>query len=212
MNISMDPWVWLMGLGMLAIFSFVYKENPVYRLFEHIYVGAAAGYTIVVNYGNIVDRGIVPLFQQGKYNLVIPLIIGLLLYARFFKNIAWLSRWAIAFLLGIGVGVSTFGEVNSVIIAQVRASMMTLIVRNGDGVFQLGRSVNNWIMVFGTLSVLLYFFFSVEQKGFVKHGSALGRAIMMITFGVSFGNVVMGRISLLLGSLETIFGRWLGLL
>ena len=94
MNISMDPWVWLMGLGMLAIFSFVYKENAIYRLFEHIYVGAAAGYTIVVNYGNIVDRGIVPLFQQGKYNLVIPLVIGLLLYARFFKNIAWLSRWA----------------------------------------------------------------------------------------------------------------------
>ncbi len=212
MNISMDPWVWLMGIGMLAIFSFVYKENPGYRLAEHIYVGAAAGYTIVVNYGNIVDRGLKPLFSQGAYNLIIPLAFGLLLYARFFKNIAWLSRWSIAFLLGIGVGVSTFGQVNSVIIAQVRASMMTLMVRDSAGAFLLGRSINNWIMVFGTLSVLLYFFFSVEQKGIVKQGAIFGRAIMMITFGVAFGNVVMGRISLLLGSLETIFGTWLGLL
>ena len=212
MNIATNPWTWLMGLGMLAIFSFVYKENPVYRLAEHIYVGAAAGYTIVVNYGNIVDRGIKPLVSQGSYNLIIPLVFGLLLYARFFKSIAWLSRWSIAFLLGIGVGVSTFGEVNSVIIAQVRASMMTLIVKDSSGAFLLGRSLNNWIMVLGTLSVLLYFFFSVEQKGLVRKGASFGRAIMMITFGVAFGNVVMGRISLLLGSLEDIFGKWLGLL
>jgi hypothetical protein len=36
--------------------------------------------------------------------------------------------------------------------------------------------------------------------------------MMMITFGVSFGNVVMGRISLLLGVLETVYGNWLGLM
>jgi hypothetical protein len=45
----------------------------------------------------------------------------------------------------------------------------------------------------------------------LKHLTTFGR-MMMITFGVSFGNVVMGRISLLLGVLETIYGKWLGLL
>jgi hypothetical protein len=36
--------------------------------------------------------------------------------------------------------------------------------------------------------------------------------MMMITFGVSFRNVVMGRIFLFLGVLETVYGKWLGLL
>ena len=103
-------------------------------------------------------------------------------------------------MVGIGSGLSMFGVVNSQLLQQVRSSMLPL------------NSVNNILMVFGVLSVLLYFFFSVEQKGAVKHGASLGRWLMMITFGVSFGNVVMGRISLLLGAFETILGNWLGLL
>lgn len=34
----------------------------------------------------------------------------------------------------------------------------------------------------------------------------------MVTFGVSFGNVVSGRISVLLGELTKILGDWLGML
>ena len=200
-----------MGLGMLALFSFVFKENPFYRLFEHIYVGAAAGYTVVVNYGNIVDRAINPLVKNGSYGMLIPIALGLLLYARYIKKIAYLSRWSIAFLLGIGVGISTAGLIQSQLIAQVRAGMMNLLVYS-DGAFVLSRSINNIIMFLGTMSVILYFFFSVQQKGLIKHGSAFGRYVMMITFGVAFGNVVMGRISLLLGAMEDIFGKWLGLL
>ena len=209
---STNIWVWFMGLGMLALFSFVYKENPFYRLFEHIYVGAAAGYTVVVNYGNIVDRAVKPLAQQGAYNMIIPIALGLLLYTRYFKKISYLSRWSIAFLLGIGVGISTAGLIQSQLIAQVRAGMMNLLVYDKTGVFLMSRSINNIIMFLGTMSVILYFFFSVQQKGLISKSSAFGRYVMMITFGVAFGNVVMGRISLLLGAMEDIFGKWLGLL
>jgi len=209
---STNLWVWFMGFGMLALFSFVYKENPFYRLFEHIYVGAAAGYTVVVNYGNIVDRAITPLTKNGAYNMLVPIILGVLLYTRFFKKVAYLSRWSIAFLLGIGVGISTAGLIQSQLIAQVRAGMMNLLVYDKAGALLLSRSINNLIMFAGTMSVILYFFFSVTQTGIVKKGSTLGRYVMMVTFGVAFGNVVMGRISLLLGALEDIFGKWLGLL
>jgi len=200
-----------MGFGMLALFSFVYKENPFYRMFEHIYVGAAAGYTVVANYNTLLERGIKPLAQKGQFSLIIPLALGLLLYTRYFKKFAYLSRWSIAFLLGIGVGISTAGLIQSQLIAQIRAGMMNLIVYS-DGAFVFSRSINNIIMFLGTMSVILYFFFSVQQKGLIKKGSTLGRYVMMITFGVAFGNVVMGRISLLLGALEDIFGKWLGLL
>ncbi|NLY53726.1 MAG: hypothetical protein GX060_03765 [Firmicutes bacterium] len=200
MSISNDIWAWISALGMIAIFSFIFKENPVYRFCEHVFVGASAGYALSVNIKSIVDNAWDPITKEGKLSLLIPVILGILLYARFFKSIAWLSRWSMAYMVGIGSGLSMFGVVNSQLLQQVRSSMLPL------------NSVNNILMVFGVLSVLLYFFFSVEQKGAVKHGASLGRWLMMITFGVSFGNVVMGRISLLLGAFETILGNWLGLL
>ena len=197
---SGDFWTWIAALGMIAIFSFIFKENPVYRFCEHVYVGAAAGYAISVNVKSIVDNAWTPITQEGKLTLLIPVALGILLYARFFKNIAWLSRWSMSFMVGIGSGLAIYGGVNSQFLQQIKATMIPL------------NSLDNILLVIGVLSILLYFFFSVEHHGAVKHVAGLGRWVMMITFGVSFGNVVMGRISLLLGAFETILGEWLGLL
>ncbi len=36
--------VWLVCFFTLAVFSFLYRDNPIYKAVEHIYVGIAAGY------------------------------------------------------------------------------------------------------------------------------------------------------------------------
>ena len=43
MNISPDPWVWIAALLTVAIFSFLIKENPFYRVAEHLFVGVSNG-------------------------------------------------------------------------------------------------------------------------------------------------------------------------
>ena len=138
--------------------------------------------------------------NDGKMSLIIPIILGLMLYARFFRKFAWLSRWSVSFLVGVGSGLAIFGVVRSQFLAQIQANMLPL------------NSINNAILIFGVISILIYFFFSIEHKGPIMYASKFGRFVMMITFGVSFGNVVMGRISLLLGVLEGLLGRWLGLM
>jgi hypothetical protein len=122
---SNNPWVWIQAIGMIAIFSFIFAENPVYRFFEHLYVGAGAGYAISVNIKAIYDNALTPLTQEGKFVLIIPIMLGLMLYARFFKSISWLSRWSIAFLVGIGTGIAIYGGVNSQFVAQIRSAMFT---------------------------------------------------------------------------------------
>ena len=73
------------------------------------------------------------------------------------------------------------------------------------------RPFNNLPLVIGVVSVLpLLPFHRAAQVA--KAPDHVRRVMMMITFGVSFGSVVMGRISLLLGVLETVYGKWLGLL
>lgn len=206
MNISTDPWIWIAAIGSIAIFSSAFKDNAVYRAAEHIFVGSGAGYALSQAYRNIVIQGWQPMSDGGKWVLIIPLLLGLLLYTRFVRKIAWVSRWSMAFLIGVGTGLSLYGVYNSQLLAQIRATMVPLYVA-GD----LAATRDNLIMVFGVAAVLLYFLFTVPLKGPLKHAVGVGRVMMMITFGVSFGNVVMGRISLLLGVLETVYGKWLGM-
>ena len=64
---------------------------------------------------------------------------------------------------------------------------------SGDSVF------NNIIILVGTVSALMYFYFSREQSGAYGRFTRLGVYFLMISFGASFGFAVMGRISLLIG-------------
>ncbi|HBK84676.1 MAG TPA: hypothetical protein DDZ53_01440, partial [Firmicutes bacterium] len=141
-----------------------------------------------------------PLVVQGKLIYIIPIILGIMAYARFIKPISWLSRWPMALIAGAGAGSSIYGATNSSLVAQVKANLLPL------------NSFDNIFMVVGVLAVMVYFLFSRDQKGPVKHFASGGRMLLMVTFGVSFGNVIMGRISLLLGALQSIFGKWLGII
>jgi hypothetical protein len=198
-----------MAAAILSIFSFLYRENAIYRLAEHIFVGAAAGHTLGMAIGNIHRFGWVPLTTKDQWSLIVPLILGVMLYARFIKGFAWVSRWPIAYLVGNGVGLSLYTALNSQAILQARASMIDFIVHDQAGNFLLNRSFDNFIMVFGVLAVLTYFIFSIKQSAPLKTVSHAGRWLMMVTFGVSFGNVVAGRISLALGRLVDLYDVWL---
>ncbi len=207
MNISTDPWTWIAAICSIAVFSSVFKDNKVYQAAEHIFVGSGAGYALAQAYRNIVIQGWRPVFGDGRWVLIFPLLLGLLLYTRFIKGYEWISRWSMAVLIGAGAGISIYGVYNSQLLAQIKATMVPLYVP-GDAL----ATFNNLLLVIGVVSVLLYFLFTVPLKSPLKQLTTFGRIMMMITFGVSFGNVVMGRISLLLGVLETVYGKWLGLL
>ena len=75
----------------------------------------------------------------------------------------------------------------------------------------LGTTVNNLISIIGLLAVLTLLFYHLQTR-FVKAFLVAGRWLMMVTFGVGFGNVVSGRLSVLLGELLKIFQDWLGLI
>ena len=206
MNISTNIWTWFMALCILAMFSFLYKENPMYRVAEHVFVGSTAGHAIGMAIGNIHRFGWKPMLEQRQLSLLIPFALGLMLYARFFKRISWMSRWPIALLVGVGVGQSIYTSLRTQVINQTLGAITKLPAATPMG------TVNGLITVFGLLAVLTYFIFSVPQNGPVKRVSQVGRWVMMITFGVSFGNVVAGRISVLLGQLTDLMGKWLGMI
>lgn len=205
MSVSTNIWQWIAVACILGMWSLpLYKDNPVYRVSQSVFVGSCAGHAIGVAIGNIKGYGLEPLIQ-GKIDLLIPIALGTLLYTRFFLRISWLSRWPVSFMVGVGVGQSIYSSLRSQVINQSVAAMVKLPGKS------VGATLNGLVSVLGLLAALTYFIFTVPQNRFVKGVSKAGRWLIMITFGVGFGNVVAGRISVLLGELQTIFGNWLGM-
>ena len=184
----------------------LYKDNPFYRVCQNVFVGSCAGHAIGIAIGNIVNYGFQPLVAQSKIDLLIPIILGIMLYTRFFPGIAWLSRWPVAFLVGVGVGQTIYSSLMSQVIIQSIAAMTKFPQPT------VGATINGVVSLIGLLSILTYFLFTVPQSPFVRGVSKVGRWMMMVTFGVGFGNVVSGRLSVLLGELLKIFGDWLGMI
>lgn len=216
--------VWIGALLTLMIFSFLYKDNPVYKFAEHLFVGVSAAYWMVVGvWGTMVPnmlakihpplvRSILPAVAEAEpeYHYLIPCVLGLILLTRLITKIGWLSRWALAFIIGYTAGVRFSRYLQSDFVGQVKSTLIP-IAAVGQGGFSIGMTLSHIVLIVGVVCGLIYFFFSKEHKGAFGAASRVGIWILMVTFGASFGYTVMARISLLIGRMSFL-GEWLGLI
>lgn len=188
----MDPtWgIWLTGIVTAMIFSYLVGDNEFFKLAEHLFVGAGGGHFLVMAYGNVRDSAWLPLFRDGKLLALVPIILGVLLFARFVKGYTWLPRWGVAVMVGIGTGVLLRGLPAAQILAQLRATMLPLT------------TLDNVIIVVGTLGGIVYFLFTIKGNPVTNALSTLGRWTMMICFGVAFGQAVAQRTSQAAGAIQ----------
>ena len=204
MDFSMEMLgVWLTVLMTLSIFSYLYGDNPFYKAAEHIFVGVSAGYIFAITWWdqiwpNLFGR-LFPDYVNAGFDFdalyIIPLILGIFMLFRLVPSLSWLARFPIAFIVGMAAGLKFYVYLNSNVLLQIKNSSIDF---NGSG-FEI---LNQFIILIGVISGLVYFFFSKEHTGAVGKISKVGIYFLMIKFGASFGFAVMGRISLLIGRFE----------
>lgn len=208
MNLSHDIWVWIAALLTIAIFSFLYRENPIYRFAEHLFVGLSNGYMITVTWYLVLRPSFIdPVSHGQKLWLIAIAFIGALYFTRFIPKISWMVRIPIAIAMGYGSGAGLPRAIDAEIIQQLRATIVTRA--------QLAHwdtAIWAFLILIGVICTIAYFFFSVERKGILKPVSYVGIVFIMIGFGASFGYTVMARISLFIGRLQFLMGDWLGLI
>ena len=212
MHLSHDIGIWIAALLTLGIYSFLYKDNPAYKLCEHLFVGVSAGYYVVLMYFSVVKPNLLdPLFtdftHERHFLLVIPLALGILLFSRFFPKGDWLSRWSIALILGVYPALRITGFGQGDFVEQIHGTILPLWVAGNRGA-----TINNWILIVGLLATLVFFFFSKEHKGPLGGAAKVGVYFLMVSFGASYGYTVMARISLLIGRVMFLLHDWLGVL
>jgi hypothetical protein len=188
----------------LFMYSFLYKDNPFFKFGEHIYVGVSVGYGLVITYYEVMVKKLyVPMVQQGNWWLILPMLLGLLVLARFIPTLAWLSRISFAFIVGIGSGIAIPRVISSLILQQVQGTLKPLVTAGDGGVVWFTfAGLNMFLILVGVVSVLFYFFFSIEHTGIVHRISRVGIYFLMISFGAAFGYTVMARMSLLIGRFD----------
>ena len=202
---------WLAALITLMLFSILYKENPLYRIAEHLYVGASAAHGIITTWNNTIKPAITSMPTKGTWWEIIPMAVGLLIYFNMYRPYAWVARIPMGFWIGYNAALVLSARQVIPFLSQMTTAIKPLVAMT-NGAFNLTQSFNNILFVSIVLGVLIYFFFTVEHKGIFKYAANYGRLAIMIGFGASFGNTVMARISLLIGRLTFLFGNWLGLL
>ena len=154
----------------------------------------------ITTLGGWLDRSVFPKggikgFDGIDLSYIFPFVLGIFMLLRLVPSLGWLARWAIAYIVGMAAGLRFYGFLNSDILLQLKAATIDF---SGD----FWSIFNAFILLFGTLSGLVYFFFSKEQSGPIGRISKIGIYFLMIKFGASFGFAVMGRISLLIGRFD----------
>jgi len=208
--------VWTGAILTLFVFSYLLKDTFLFRLAQAIFVGVAIGYAATVAIWSVlVPRLVSPLITdpEAAWHLLIPLTLGLLLFAKLRAGWAPLGNLSIAFLFGVGSALAIGGALSGALLPQLLATIVSLAPAQG-----IETIVNNLLLVVGTLGAFLSFRFIVPAKprsaarafdGLTQKWGALGRWFILIAFGAIFADTAVSRISILVSRIYYLAHDWL---
>lgn len=201
--------MWMSVLLTLMMLSFLFRDNPLYKLGENTFLGISLGYGWVQLWNlSVVPFLIRPIkdayldFQLYDITLILWLLMGCTMFFRFSKSKAWVANYYFAFLFAYIAGYEIPVQVQNLFVQG--ANMMKPLFEQ-PSFFEISK----WfVIIFGTFSALMYFFFSKPHKGVFGKTAKIGILILMVNFGSSFGATVMGRIALFIGRAQVLAANY----
>jgi hypothetical protein len=221
MNFETYLWTSFAGFLTLAIFSFLYKDNPLYKIAEHLFVGVSAGYFVVILWHNTLSPNLLQRLSDGDWYLLwlnslrpwylIPGLLGVLMFTRFSKKWSWVSRYPMAIYIGVSAGLSIPLEMTNRVLRQMVAAMDPINWGNltGSGYLDIASGYSQLIILTGSIAALVYFFFSTPHRGAIGGVAKYGIWMLMLGFGATFGFTVMNRISLFGNRVQYLWVNWM---
>ena len=192
--------VWVAALLTLAVFTYLWRDNAVWRFVEHLYLGLAAGYGIGYTWHNFLLPVLAgDVVRSHHWYWLLPLALGALIYARYVRGLEWLARFPIALWVGYGAGY-VVAYLPRTLLRQVSSSFLSL------------GSLNNLVIVACLVGGLVHFSFTLPRdRAVVRHAAAFGRWSILVALGASFGSAVLYRFSILYGRFDFLLHTWMHL-
>ncbi len=187
---------WIPVVATLMIMSFLYKDNPLYKIGENIFIGVSLGYGWILSWEYI----IYPFFIMPVNDMFVEyhfwditnifwFLLALTMFFRFSRKKAWVANYYFGFMFGYMAGYYIPIAIQNIL----RQSTDLMKPMNQGSFFESSKWI---VIIFGTFAALMYFFFSKPHKGLLGKTARAGIVVMMVFFGAAFGSTVMGRVSL----------------
>ncbi len=197
---------WVAALLTIFALSFLYKDNPLFRFTESLFAGVSLGYYIGTTLNQtLMPNLIMPLTHDFKQNwdLLVPGLLGVLLYMRYLPRGGWIARYALAIYVAYYIGLDFTRRIHGEVLPQLARAIVPI------SKFDSHTILYSLVFAIGVFSVLIYFFFSKEQDRVTRRVARLGIYFLMVSFGAAFGFTVMGRVALLIGRLNFLILDWI---
>lgn len=164
----------MMGTSLLFL-----GYNIAFNFIEHFIIGGS-GAVALIGYMRSLDKSAFQYIAGGRILLIVPLVIGLLVFTRWTK-FRWLARYPTSMMIGIGVGLIAGLAIRSQIINMASMTIINLTTLSPDPLSAI-------IMVVGVVTVLTYFLYSRTYSYQFHQGrlaiiARIGRIFLMCAAG-----------------------------
>lgn len=217
MTISWDLVTGLISfLLTLMVLSYLIGDNPAFRVAIYLFIGVSAGYAAAIAWNQVLKpRLFMPLLQGGWTNLLllVPFILGLLMFTKLSPRIARLGSLPLAIIVGVGAAVIVGGAVLGTLFPQTMAVVNQFDLPPLQEGFPgwLGKLGEAALMLLGTVSTLVYFHFSAKaapggprRSKVIDVIAWIGQVFVAITFGVLFAGAFAAAMTALIERMSSL--------
>lgn len=185
----------------LMVLSYIIGDNFLFRLALYIFIGASAGYAVVIAWTNVIwPQLLLPLVngnQNQRLFVLFPLFLSGLLLLKISPRLGRYGVLALAFLVGVGVATAIGGALLGTLIPQGSAAINQFDLSATSGGNRIIQLVSAGFLLFGTITTLLYFQFGrravedpLQASSVFWRGIELsGQIFLAVTLGVLFAGV-----------------------
>lgn len=191
---------WTFALFSLAILSYLWKLNYVYKLAETFSVGSLLAHTFVNTWTGSIEGICFKPLMSGQIARIVPLIFGLMIFTRLSRQYAWISRYPTALLAGVGTGVMFGATFDAQILTQLAMTAQAFIDKD---IFSA------LVILVGVFATLTYFIYTQEHTGAIGISARLGRIFAMFSFGMNYAAELIWYLTLVVGILIRLVDLWI---
>lgn len=119
---------WLGIFLTFCILSFLYKDNPFYKLGEHLFIGVSIGYVVTKQYYGVLRPKLIDAIADGHWWYWFAAVLAVALLMKLFKRYAWIGKYPIAFIVGFYAGLQINGAAQGDLTSQTKAAMTPVAV------------------------------------------------------------------------------------
>ena len=204
----------------LMVFSYLIRDNPLFRVAVYLFIGVASGYAATIIWHDVLFPRLSQVLVGFNPLAILPLLFALSLLAKLLPRISWVGNFAMAVLVGVGAAAAIGGALIGTLMPQAQAAIDGFdIVSAGSGLEVISRLTGGVIMLAGTVFTLASFHFSASRladgapkRNRIIEGIAwVGRIFIAITLGVLFAGVYMSALTAMIERLSFVLNFIRGL-